>query len=211
MRAAQGSTAKLLGAQLLLNSLSSAVKRSCQGGLLQFWLVSNQQQREAAKLTALYLLFQQIRKRNLRDFLASWAARAQQPEMCARRWQEEAMFLVLQDKVRARANKYSAPKDTSKAQVCRTLLHISRQWQTRLKHTAFAHFSRATLLLPRALARICAIKLKQIFAWKLTAFSRWRNCTEEQQINTRMLSLPVKIACLQHTKRIITAWREYTL
>jgi hypothetical protein len=49
------------------------------------------------------------------------------------------MFLVLQDKVRERANKYSAPKDTSKAQVCRVLLHISRQWQTRLKHTAFAH------------------------------------------------------------------------
>jgi hypothetical protein len=86
MRAAQGSTAKLLGAQLLLNCLSSAVKRACQGSLHQFWLVSNQQQHEAAKLTALYLLFQQIRKHKLRDFLASWAARAQQPEMCAQRW-----------------------------------------------------------------------------------------------------------------------------
>jgi hypothetical protein len=67
------------------------------------------------------------------------------------------------------------------------------------------------MLLPQALTRISTIKLSQIYSCKLTAFSRWRNCTEEQQINTRMLSLPVKLACLQHTKRIITAWREYTL
>lgn len=66
--------------------------------------------------------------------------------------------------MRSRAKKYREPEANDQTDpVCRTVLHTSRKWQTRLKHSAFLFWKNLVQQAPKGVQTLSKYRLKQSF------------------------------------------------